>query len=180
MFEKIYGWIGRNAFSLVTGLAFLVAANVLLQAYMHKTTALLAWKGGGFGMYTEPHVEDRSVWLTFNGRGETASVRLWPETKEFAAWQEKAGVKGVAFLSKLRAQADRLRYFPRDNNAQDLIGLAARVRWPEGLVGDVVPAEGKVFKRDDISVVVYENRYDVDAQNVTRETVFEILSGGQS
>ena len=67
MFGKLFDWTGRNARMLIVGLAVVVAANVLFQAYTHKTTPLLAWKGGGFGMYTEPHAEDRSVWLRFNG-----------------------------------------------------------------------------------------------------------------
>lgn len=164
---------------LIGALAVCVAANVLLQAYIHKTTPLLAWKGGGFGMYTEPHAEDRSVWLRFNGADGTADVRIWPETAAFIAWRDKGGLRGTAFLNGISYQAERFRYFPRAGQADALIGMAARLRWPENMVGDVKPAEGKVFKRADISIVVYENRYDVQAQEVTRTSVFD-RTGGQS
>jgi hypothetical protein len=180
MFEKLFDWTGRNAKILIAGLSILVAANVLIQAYTHKTTPLLAWKGGGFGMYTEPHAEDRSVWLTFRGAEETATVRLWPETPEFAAWQAKAGLRGTAFLSSIRYSAERVRYFPRSGQADELVSLAARVKWPENLVGELKPAEGKVFKRNDITLTVFENRYDVKAQKVIRTPVFEYNGEGQS
>lgn len=179
MFGKLFDWTGRNARMLIVGLAVVVAANVLFQAYTHKTTPLLAWKGGGFGMYTEPHAEDRGVWLRFNGTDGTASVRIWPETAEFIAWRDKGGLRGTAFLNGISYQAERFRYYPRDGQADALIGMAARLRWPENIVGDVKPVEGKVFKKDNISIVVYENRYNVKAQEVVRTSVFD-RTGGQS
>ena len=56
-------FIGKNAKVLATLLVVLVVVNVGLQFYTHKTTALTPWKGGGFGMYTEPHADNRTVWL---------------------------------------------------------------------------------------------------------------------
>ena len=165
---------------LVFVLALLVAGNVVFQAFTHKTSPLLAWKGGGFGMYTEPHAEDRSVWVVFEGAKGTASVRLWPETPEFTAWQAKAGLRGRAFLSGMRTAADQFRYYPRKTSADVIIGLAARVVWPEEMVGDVRPFEGKVFKRNDISLVVYENRYNVKTQTVVRTSVFQQKDREQS
>lgn len=173
MFGKLYDWSGRNARLVITVLAVLVAGNVVLQAYTHKTTPLLAWKGGGFGMYTEPHAEDRSVWLTFQGAEGTASVRVWPETADYTAWRDKGGLRGAAFLNTITDQAERFRYYPRSGQAESLIGLAARLRWPENMVGDVKPTAGKAFQRNDITVTVYENRYDVQAQKVVRTAVFE-------
>ena len=131
-------------------------------------------------MYTEPHAEDRSVWITVNGAEGSASVRVWPETPAFSAWRDKGSLRGTNFLNSISNTAERFRYYPRNGQADALIGLAARVVWPETMVGDVVPAEGKVFKREDISVVVYENRYDVAAQKVIRSAVFERNGGGQS
>lgn len=177
---KLFDWVGRNAKLLVTLLAISVAANVLSQAYTHKTTPLLAWKGGGFGMYTEPHVEDRSLWVTFAGTQGAASVRLWPQSAEFAAWQAKGGLRGTAFLRNMTRASERVLYYPRAKNSNDLISLAARVRWPEDLVGDVMPMEGKVFRPENITLTVYEIRYDVRAQTVTRTVVFEQTGGGRS
>lgn len=178
MFDKVFLWIGSHARGLVLFLAVIVGANVLFQAYTHKTTPLLAWKGGGFGMYTEPHVEDRSVWLTFNSETGSASVRLFPETPEFADWRAAAGLRGTSFLNTMQSTAERLLYFPRSKSAEDLVGYASRVRWPENLVGIVKPTEGKVFKRSDITLTVFENRYDVSAQTVTRSVVFKHSSKG--
>lgn len=179
MFGKLFDWTGSHARLLISLLALIVAGNVLFQAYTHKTTPLLAWKGGGFGMYTEPHKEDRSVWIMFTGANGKASVRLWPATAEFAAWQDKAGSRGTQFLNRIQGSSERFLYYPRVGQADELIGLAARVRWPENLVGDVAPAEGKVFKTSDISIFVYENRYDVQGQNVGRTAVFERTGVGR-
>ncbi len=180
MFKNLFYWVGSRAQLLVFALAFIVAGNVVFQAYTHKTTPLLAWKGGGFGMYTEPHAEDRSVWLMFNGEKGVASVRLWPETPEFAAWQTKAGLRGTAFLSGIQTASNRFLFYPRKKSADEIIGLAARVVWPEEMVGNVRPIDGKVFKRNDISLVVYENRYNVETQTVVRTPVFEQNGGGAS
>ncbi len=180
MFEKMFIWTGQKAALLIAGLAVVVSANVLFQAYTHKTTPLLAWKGGGFGMYTEPHVEDRSVWIILKGAEGAANVRVWPETPEFSAWRDLASLRGTNFLNQITTSAENVRYYPRDNQADALINLAARVGWHDSVIGDVVPAEGKVFKRKDISVVVYENRYDVSGQRVIRSAIFELNGGGQS
>lgn len=179
MFGKFFDWTGQNAHLVIAALAMVVAANVLFQAYTHKTTPLLAWKGGGFGMYTEPHAEDRSVWLTFKGADGTASVRVWPETPNYIAWRDKGGLRGTAFLNTITYQAERLRYYPRAGQADALIVLAARLRWPESMIGGVKPVEGKGFKANNISITVFENRYDVKAQHVVRTSVFD-RTGGQS
>ncbi|MCO4823561.1 MAG: hypothetical protein KC451_01765 [Amylibacter sp.] len=179
MFKKLFDWVGGRARLLVIALALIVAGNVLLQAYTHKTTPLLAWKGGGFGMYTEPHAEDRSVWIRLNGAQGIASVRFWPETPEFAAWQAKGGLRGTAFLNGVLSASDRFRYYPRKKSADEIIGLATRVVWPDEMVGDVRPIEGKVFKRNDVTIVVYENRYDLKSQEVVRISVFEQKGGEQ-
>ena len=179
MFGKLYEWTGRNARLAIAVLAIVVGGNVLFQTYTHKTTPLLAWKGGGFGMYTEPHAEDRSVWLTFEGAEGSASVRIWPETTNFTSWRDQGNLRGTAFLNMITYQAERFRYYPRKGQADALIGLAARLRWPENMVGNVKPKEGKAFKQNKIKITVFENRYDVKAQEVVRTSIF-VRTGGQS
>lgn len=177
MLAKLINLIGRQANLAVSLLAVLVAANVLVQLYTHKTTALTAWKGGGFGMYTEPHAEDRSVWIQLVGADSTANIRLWPASKEFLNWRELAGVAGRAFLDDFQQKAERMRFYPRNSGADALVNRASRVRWPENLVGETVPKQGRVFAKSDIRVIVYENSYELAKQTVTRRVVFERKAG---
>lgn len=177
MFSKMLNWVGVRAKAAVTLLALVVAANVILQMYTHKTTALTAWKGGGFGMYTEPHGEDRSVWLQVAGVDGIASIRLWPPTDAFQDWRDSAGVSGRTFLDGFQRRAARMRFFPRESGAQDLISRAARMRWPENQLGTVTPREGRLFAKTDIHLIVYENRFDIASKSVTRYAVFEYGGG---
>nr|WP_323776592.1 hypothetical protein [Amylibacter sp.] len=173
MLRKSLDWIGLRANLFVTVLAVLVAVNVPFQVYLHKTTPLLAWKGGGFGMYTEPHAEDRAVWLHLEGKDGTAFVQLWPETPAFVEWREAARVSGGAYLAALTKNAERFRFYPRDVQAARLINQLSRVRWPEALIGQVTPESDSVFKPDRLTLEVYENRFDLESNTVTRESVFK-------
>lgn len=173
MLGKTLDWVGQRAGLFVTILAILVAINVPLQMYLHKTTPLLAWKGGGFGMYTEPHAEDRAVWLHLQGQGGTAFIQLWPETTPFLEWREAARVSGGAYLAALTKNAERFRFYPRDVQAARLINQLSRVRWPKTLVGHVSPENDATFAPDSLTIEVYENRYDLESNTVTRNSVFK-------
>lgn len=178
MLDKLIDWIGKQAFALVTILALVVAGNVLWQIYLHKTSPLLAWKGGGFGMYTEPHAEDRGVWLRLKGADNAeALVQLWPETAEYASWRDMAGVRGGAYLDGLTRSAERLLFYPRDSVSDPFITRLARVRWPDTLIEGVTPSDGNVFAPATISVEVYENRYNQTETKVTRSLVYRRTGG---
>ncbi|WP_069299565.1 hypothetical protein [Neptunicoccus sediminis] len=180
MLDGLVDWIGKRAFGLVTILAFVVGGNVLWQIYLHKTTPLLAWKGGGFGMYTEPHAEDRGVWVRLRGaEGGEALVQLWPETAAFSTWRDMAGVRGGAYLAGLTRSAERLRFYPRDSVSDPLIARLARVRWPETLIQEVIPSDGTVFNPATISLEVYENRFNQTEATVSRNLVYK-RSGGEA
>ncbi|GGA23545.1 hypothetical protein [Neptunicoccus cionae] len=178
MLDKIINWVGKRAFGLVTVLALIVAGNVIWQIYLHKTTPLLAWKGGGFGMYTEPHAEDRGVWLRLTGAsGAEALVQLWPETAAFASWRDTAGVRGGAYLNGLTRSAERLRFYPRDRVGDPFISRLSRVRWPQTLINTVTPSDGNVFAPSTISLEVYENRYNQTEATVARSLVYQRTGG---
>mgnify|MGYP000395070035 CR=1 FL=1 len=170
--------LGARAQLAVSVLALVVGANVLLQMYMHKTTPLTAWKGGGFGMYTEPHGEDRSVWIEVEGQNGVGAIRLWPPTTEFSQWVSTAGPSGQAYINALQRSAERLRFFPKSQQSKELIARAARVRWPNSLIGDVIPSEGRVFAPTEIRLFVFENRYNLQAKKVERTIVSSVRGGG--
>ena len=162
--------MGARAFGLITALALVVAGNVLLQLFMHKTTPLTAWKGGGFGMYTEPHAEARGVWLFLKGTNGTAQVQLWPESADLKRWREGVSPKAASFLGGLVRDAERMRYYPTQANAQRLAKQASRVRWPETVIGPVTPANGKSFKGAEVVIEVTETDLDVATATANQTT----------
>ena len=176
--RRLVEFIGLRAPALIWALAVLAAANVLIQLYTHKTTALTAWKGGGFGMYTEPHVDSRSVWLTFTIGGQSAHLRLWPESEAMSVWRADISVQNSAALGRITDAAEQLRYYPDHGAAADLLTTATRVRWRDTLTGGVRPARGKTFARQAMSLQVFENAYDIHAQTLSNVLVYALAEGG--
>jgi hypothetical protein len=58
-------------------LALVLVATV--QVFLSNTSNLTTWRGGGFGMYTDPHPHlGRPVWLQGEHDGSARAVRLAP------------------------------------------------------------------------------------------------------
>ena len=178
MIGRLVDLIGARAGALVIALALLAAGNVALQMFTHKSTALTAWKGGGFGMYTEPHPDSRSVWLTFSTGVETSSLRLWPEAENMTDWRGEVSLKGRKSLGKVTAMAERLRFYPSKEAAHELLALVLRIRWKQELTGGLSPKEGKTFSSEDISLEIFENAYDIKSQRLNRLRVFGLKGEG--
>lgn len=178
MIDRFINLIGKNVKLLAIALVVLIVANVCFQFYTHKTTALTPWKGGGFGMYTEPHADGRTVWLEMQGTGGVAQMRVYPENEGIRAWIDGVSLRGGAALSTISRQAAGLRHFPDDRQANALIQSAARIGWLDQLTGGVKPKEGATFKPEDIRVIVYENMQDMQASKLKRRLIFAMPSGG--
>ncbi len=172
-------FIGKNAKLLATLLVIVVTANVGFQFYTHKNTALSPWKGGGFGMYTDPHADSRTVWLEMRSGGELAQIRLYPENAIIVNWQDGISLKGGQFLQNITDKAAKLRYYPTTKDADELITLASRIAWLDDLTGGVQPKVGNAFLPYDTRIVIFENAQDMYAKKVTRRIVFETQMGGQ-
>lgn len=170
-------FIGKNAKVLATLLVVLVVVNVSLQFYTHKTTALTPWKGGGFGMYTEPHADSRTVWLEMRSGDQLAQMRLYPENKIIADWQDGISLKGGQFLEGITNKAAELRFYPRTKEAEEIINLASRTAWLDDLTGGVQPEVGNAFLPSNMRIVVYENIQDMTAKTLSRRVVFETKMG---
>ncbi len=123
-------------------------------------------------MYTEPHVDARSVWLTFEQGGETAHLRLWPQSDAMADWRSQVSLGGSAALGRITAAAERLRYYPGDAAAKALLDNASRVRWRHDLSGGMTPDQGKTFSQGALSLQIFENEHDIRASSITRVPVY--------
>ncbi len=50
-----------------------------IQLYFHVTSDLVSWRGGGFGMYSDPHTNSsRFLWITGINGDKLQGVRLSP------------------------------------------------------------------------------------------------------
>ena len=65
-------------YALYVFLAFpLIIAGI--QFYFHVTSDLVSWRGGGFGMYSDPHTNSsRYLWIVGSKNNETLGIRLSP------------------------------------------------------------------------------------------------------
>ncbi len=178
MFDRFINLIGRHAKLLATALVVLIVVNVCFQFYTHKTTALTPWKGGGFGMYTEPHADGRTVWLEMQGLNGVVQMRVYPENEIIRTWIDGVSLGGGKALNVISNQAAGLRHSPDHKKANALAHSAARIGWLDQLTGGVKPKEGATFKPEDIRVIVYENMQDMEAAKLTRRLVFSTSGGG--
>lgn len=110
---------------------FLAVAGVAAhQMWMSAQGPLTAWKGGGFGMYTAPHINDRQVWLLLPGG---SAIRLHPATPTTLDRIASLDPGSARFLRGLLEDAEHLRSFPTDAGAISVLRRASRVAWPDSL-----------------------------------------------
>jgi hypothetical protein len=178
LIDRFINLIGINAKLLATALVVLIIANVCFQFYTHKTTTLTPWKGGGFGMYTEPHADGRTVWLEMQGASGVVQMRVYPENEIIRAWIDGVSLGGGKALSAISNQAAGLRHFPDDKKANALVQSAAHIGWLDQITGGIKPKEGATFKPEDIRVIVYENMQEMRAAKLKRRLVFSTSDGG--
>jgi len=61
-------------------LIVIVLAVIGVQIYHSQVNNLSQWKGGGFGMYADPHpLTHRTVWLEGIQNGRDRKIRIFPE-----------------------------------------------------------------------------------------------------
>ena len=70
-----------------------------IQIYLNKADTLSAWRGGGFGMYTEPHpVKSRVAFLINNTNPENNWIRVYPLDERFG----RESYSNNSYLSELK------------------------------------------------------------------------------
>jgi hypothetical protein len=164
MLNKLFVFVQRHASLLGRCLIFLIFANFVVQFVTHKTTALTPWKGGGFGMYTEPHFSNRSVWLTMQTPDEVRHVLLYPHTVNA---DEVVRADSVRDFNALRKAAWEFRIFPTDKKAQMFLESAQTISW-----------QPEFIAQEDVQIVVFENRSDLSAKTLRRVPIFTSSDGG--
>ena len=178
MFLRALNFIKTHIWAISFAFMAAITLNVFYQIYTHTTTTLTPWKGGGFGMYTEPHSDSRTVWIRIrgvdtNGYEISADVRLYPKTALMRQWQNAVSRGGSQSLQRLTNAAESLRFYPNDTNMGSLAEFASRIRWPEDAVGKLQPMNGNSFAARDITVLVAEKYVDIHNQQVGRRVIAE-------
>ena len=129
-------------------------------------------------MYTETHVDNRTVWLEMQGVDGIVHLRVYPEHDGIRTWVEGVSLKGGVVLQGITNQAAGLRFFPNDADANRLVNSVAGIGWLDSLTGGVTPKEGQTFKPSDIRVLVYETLQDMRAGTLKRRIVYATEAGG--
>jgi hypothetical protein len=87
-------------------------AIIAFQLYFSNFSNLTRWKGGGFGMYTDIHINHRSIWLKVELPDTTTYLKIQPVAKSWAPDDKQvAEIRQV-----LTTQLDRLLSFPASVN----------------------------------------------------------------
>lgn len=151
--------LSRNPKISSAALFLAVAGVAVHQMWVSSQGALTAWKGGGFGMYTAPHIHDRQVWLLLpTGH----AIRLHPPTPTTLDWIASLDPGSARFLRQLLGDAEHMRSLPNDTAAASVLRRASRVAWPESLdpgLGIAWPAAnqaGQVHALADLRLSVTE------------------------
>ena len=162
-----------NVNPLVLVLVLAIVANTGTQLVLTKTVGLSPWKGGGFGMYTDPHPTRRIIWLVMEADDGVARVEFWPATAQMKAAYSALDGETEA----LQTAYDLVGNFAVTPNAPGLQALADRAaelpwsRLPDGSVGvggtslSIRSARFEIYemRRDVGAAAVYARRVDVPA-----------------
>ena len=158
-------WKANRSRLLLLGCAWFVA---LLQLYFVSAADLTRWRGGGFGMYSDPHPNlARRVWLVGQGQGRELAVRLWPldeRLKEAAEenWRFRES------LERLQKVAGRARNFPSMRGTGTL-----RAQVDVFLKDGNNPTLPDYFPRTDLRRVVVELKISNDWSTIDRKFIAE-------
>ncbi len=147
----------------VTALMLAVAGVAASQVALSRLGHLSYWKGGGFGMYTEPHPNYRTVWAALD---ETRALRLAPPAPADPAVLGPLSPAERARLAEARAMADDLRFYPR-------AGLAERIRARLAGLPWIDPPEGGP------RLAVHEFRHDIQGERATARRLALYPEGGE-
>lgn len=97
---------------LLVSLPILVA---VAQLCFSNFSNLTRWKGGGFGMYTDIHINHRSIWLKIELEDTTKYVKIQPVEKPWAPDDKQV----AAIRKELSQQLDKLVSFPAAVDFED-------------------------------------------------------------
>jgi hypothetical protein len=141
----------------------------LSQFVLYKTTDLTLWKGGGFGMYSNPHpATSRNVWIVGETSGTNTYYRL--HTLDFRLKIPQIENRELRdSLYDLAEYARKMRYFPSLINKQNL--STSYTRLLQELEGE--PQETSMIPRESAKLIVTEISLTPDYQYIEMTPIYE-------
>lgn len=139
----------------------------LSQLYFSNFSDLTRWKGGGFGMYTDPHPNlSRFVWLEGTGDTSQVALRLFPlDTRICVECQDDPLLKRR--LWRLEDQGERIRNFPGMANLAQLDRRLHRLLEEHGEEPDIAA----LFPKGDFRLHVVEIGLSADYEHIEALTI---------
>ena len=157
--------------------AYLVMAVVAIatsaQFVNSNTSPLSSWKGGGFGMYTDPHPSNRTVWLVLESAEGAHGFRLMPPAEGIAAQRERLDAEARQALDSAILLANDMLTYPRDELTREIAARLPRLSWRLTADGMVSLAEGAPLAVDAYRLQVFELRTSIQSASIGVENVYE-------
>ena len=147
-------------------------AVAVTQLALTACCDLTSWRGGGFGMYSDPHPKvSRYVWLvgeSRDGDGE-AAVRLSPLDDRLRGRRTRDSYRYAGWLKRIEQIAYRGKNFPVQ---LDDAAIATRIRALLAKYGDDSVIEA-VFPYKDLELRLIEVYLAPDYRSVESRTLLE-------
>jgi len=102
-------------------LAFCVA---IFQFTYWQGKPFSKWKCGGFGMYTEPHPNARSIWITAESPSKKARMRLSPTHDDLDAITSKFTLEQNRNYEIFKKHIQKFSTVPTNSKEQKIIKMA--------------------------------------------------------
>lgn len=143
----------------ITSFLYLIPVVLVgFQFFFSSFSTLSPWKGGGFGMYTSQHPDDRGILIEYKGDTSIYFSRIYP----FPHGKPDSSLAGLEFLFP---DVPQLLVFP---TSADLSGIEwTRIRkWAE-------KKRGRRMENWKISLLVTEPIWNLNDQSFTTKIIFK-------
>ncbi len=157
---------------LVYALAIVVGAVTLGQVVNSNQTTLTSWKGGGFGMYTDPHPNNRIVWLVVESPDAVRQIRLMPNSERLFDERTRLDPAIEPDFREVQLLANDMRTYPRDELAEKLSRYLAALPWRVTKTGELSLVDGEPVAVERYRIEVFEVRNHIGSGSVRARNIF--------
>ena len=157
---------------LVYALMIVVGAVTLGQVVYSNQTTLTSWKGGGFGMYTDPHPNNRIVWLVVESADAARQIRLIPFSDRLFDERTRLDPAIEPVFREAELLANDMRTYPRDQLAGKLSHYLDALPWRVDDAGELSLIDGEPVAVKRYRIEVFEVRNHIGSGSVRARNIF--------
>lgn len=152
----------RSVSLMIRGIVVIAVLVVAVQFSQSIFGQQTRWKGGGFGMYTEPHPSRRITWLVAtDSAGAEHRVRLWPVTSVIRKEREAQAPDLRQRLRALEILANRRATSADSGLDGRLLTEALAMPWMRAADGSLALTGGTPLDAEAARIEIYEIRYAI-------------------